>query len=99
MFSHYVNPTLIGITAPHCVECRATQPDLNAVGPPLMRRGLVVLKGAEGPERVASGFTFSLLPPEDSLTRIASRCSHLLGRGVEQRNPDERTRTNEVTPR
>ncbi len=31
MLTEYVNPTLIEVMTPHCVECRAMQPDLDAV--------------------------------------------------------------------
>jgi len=31
MFTEYVRPTLIEVMTPHCVECRAMKPDLDAV--------------------------------------------------------------------
>lgn len=31
VLSTYIKPTLIEVMAPHCVECRAMQPDLDAV--------------------------------------------------------------------
>lgn len=55
MLSEYTKPTLIEVKAQHCVECRAMQPDLDAVA--AEKRGvvdLVVLDASEEPQQVAA---------------------------------------------
>lgn len=48
-------PSLIEVMAPRCVECRAMQPDLDAVAAEYQHRvDLVVINAAEEPERAAT---------------------------------------------
>ena len=48
-------PSLIEVMAPRCVECRAMQPDLDAVAEEYQARvDLVVINAAEEPERAAA---------------------------------------------
>ena len=51
----FTRPTLIEVMTPHCVECRAMQPDLDAVAEEHRQDvDLVVLDATREPERVAS---------------------------------------------
>jgi thioredoxin-like negative regulator of GroEL len=55
LLATFVKPTLIEVMTAHCVECRAMQPDLDAVAKE--HRGsvdLVVLDATEEPDRVAA---------------------------------------------
>lgn len=48
-------PSLIEVMGPRCVECRAMQPDLDAVAEEYQHRvDLVVINAVEEPERAAS---------------------------------------------
>ena len=51
----HTRPTLVEVMTPHCVECRAMQPDLDAVaGSHLDIVDLVVVDATREPERVAA---------------------------------------------
>ena len=51
----YTRPTLIEVMTPHCAECRAMQPDLDAVANEHRDDvDLVVLDATQDPERAAS---------------------------------------------
>ena len=54
MLAEYSNPTLIEVMSPHCVECRAMKPDLDAVADQHAQVDLVVLDATRELERVAS---------------------------------------------
>ena len=54
-FGGYAKPTLIEVMAPHCVECRAMQPDLEAVAEQYADSvDLVVLDATTETDRAAS---------------------------------------------
>lgn len=51
----YTRPTLIEVMAPHCVECRAMQPDLEAVAEQHVDSvDLIVLDATREPDRATS---------------------------------------------
>ena len=51
----HTRPTLVEVMTPHCVECRAMQPDLDAVAVShLDIVDLVVVDATREPERVAA---------------------------------------------
>ena len=54
MLSQYQKPTLIEVTAPHCVECRAMQPDIDTVANEHDDVDLVVIDATSESERVAA---------------------------------------------
>lgn len=54
MVAEYSSPTLIEVMSPHCVECRAMKPDLDAVADQNAHVDLVVLDATRESERVAS---------------------------------------------
>jgi thioredoxin-like negative regulator of GroEL len=51
----YTHPTLVEVMTPHCVECRAMQPDLDTVAESHRDMvDMVVLDATKEPERVAA---------------------------------------------
>lgn len=50
MLSSFIRPTLIEVVTPHCLECRAMQPDLDAVSAEFTDVDLVVLDAAADPQ-------------------------------------------------
>ena len=50
----YTRPTLIEVMAPHCVECRAMQPDLDAVTGENPAVDLVVIDASKDTEQAAA---------------------------------------------
>ncbi len=53
MLTDYTRPTLVEVVTPHCVECRAMKPDLDAVAIEYGGVDLVILDAAADPESVA----------------------------------------------
>lgn len=53
MLAAYIKPTLIEVVTPHCVECRAMQPDLDAVAGEFDSVDLIVLDATRHKETVA----------------------------------------------
>lgn len=52
--ANYTRPTLIEVKAPHCVECRAMQPDIDAVAEEHSGQvDLVILDAATDGDRIA----------------------------------------------
>ena len=50
MLSTLTGPTLVQVVAPHCAECRAMQPDLDAVAGEFGSVDLVVVDATERPD-------------------------------------------------
>ena len=46
MFTEYVRPTLIEVMTPHCVECRAMKPDLDADESDSLRASVAAITSA-----------------------------------------------------
>ncbi len=50
MLTAYTRPTLVEVVTPHCVECRAMKPDLDAVAAQFTDIDLVVIDAAADPD-------------------------------------------------